>query len=517
MELQIESTIVKLREEYICDFEYLQALSTTTLYVEDVIIIPVQLKSENSLLTFITYIQKDYKDQKEEIEIELSILNYIDDIENLGQFLCWKYLDDFMIDTLRIAKKHDQKLLSLYDSKIDLVNQYTKTLSKLSNIQKYKSATKISPYISIHTDKFKDDINRLIGFELVYTPDMAIAGGLIAGLMNPSVFSNCSDVDIWLLNSKNPNETIQTILQNIKGKYVSILDESVLRIFIEDNNITINSIQIIHTQYETIEEILQNFDLDICKMAVCHNRLCLYYDGVRQIKQKVINIHYFFKHKVNRIIKYMKRGFYPIVFGNNFQLIPCCQESLNKNKLELHQTERTVQNFLDWICLVRPPIRRNNRRGTFIIKHNMVVDCTSITQMDINPNFSQYQNDNNYYDNNEYDEQCTETRWCKCYHCMGVIKIVQSGKFHMTNTHLYIDDICIPKCKYIKGNLDLPSQLTIENAMVFTKALNGKCRYFEVFHIVNSSLADYDELYNSFVCVDLTKNVEYGFPPEVLD
>lgn len=483
MEIYTETEKIIIPETHIDQFELLKTIKTTDIPTDKLTYVP-----NNNIKSLNIFLNAFLINDREITDIE--VLNNLNSIEETSNFLIWMNFSKFLVSTLKLIKNYDESELVQYFEYFenDLTNIYKK-ISTIDDINIIMETTNISPFLNINDttkcEEFKNKINNLINFKLNWTDDMIIAGGLVIGLLDEKYLKSESDLDIWLLNSDNENQTIKYILENMINRhdvnFVCIIDENIVRIFIEDDDAFIKHIQIINTKCTTPEEILFNFDFDVCKMGICKNHLCFNYSGLVQIKKTQMIVYNSQKNRLRRIKKYMERGFNPVYeysYDNTKPLIlsEFFYENI-MNQRSPNPSYRTIHEFVRWFKNLSK-IGSQKHKKELHVCNNFLPKNISLSYLTPNIKFSQYifvQNDAKYDDNiHEYTNSS--------------IEIIKNDKIIINNLNLFkINDLTKTNIKYYC------KKINYNNVTIVVKYNDQNvCDYFEIFHKITVNLNKYE-------------------------
>lgn len=283
--------------------ELLEIYNNTPMMKEEYLIIPFQMINQNVILYF---------ENIDTITTE-DILLYITDIHRLSDFLIWlewpkieeRIIHDISING--ITEQNANSINYLSDkTKIPLRLDSLKSLSK-HNIQisqeladLYTKETNLGVYYKIsNINKIKQKINTLLTFDLTWTDDMFIAGGLLVDILNNETKTDF-DINIYVTN--NNGGLFSHMLQNIPKPFYTKCNGR--RIEIRYSKIRI---QIILSYYNNPIDLMNTFDLDICKVAMTTNSMYIHNFGYYCIRNKCLTSDMI---RVTGLMKkYIARGF----------------------------------------------------------------------------------------------------------------------------------------------------------------------------------------------------------------
>lgn len=304
MEFRLNNYSLQINTDLLNECELIKLLSNTIMKVENYITIPDNIcNNDESLLYLQDFLENKYSND---------VLENLHDLIKMGEFLMWNKLNDFIKNLRNIEINFESNLFKFYiNNDYDINVKISIDEFKKINVdipfkvfQNFYESTNIEPYMiqNKNVSKYHNIINDYIGFELVWFNDMYIAGGILGGIINSDLFYKYSDIDIWLLNDCDKN--INQILQNIKPPYFTICDRAILRIILPFSKI--KSIQIIKVNNKNILDLLENFDMDVCRLAIGKDNLYFNYNGYMGIKNKIAKG---FSLKLKRYHKYLEKGY----------------------------------------------------------------------------------------------------------------------------------------------------------------------------------------------------------------
>lgn len=314
------------------------------------LLVNLDLHNENSLFYF-----KQFLDGK----ITTQLLNNIDDFLTLTDILA------FDINKL-------QNLLKDYDIEYDKCNNfflhyisndlyikltpeifnYIKILTKSIPMKVFNNfyfTNNISPHI-IYNNVFKNKINDILGFNLVYTKNIYLTGNFIFKLINCNIDIRTYEFYIWIYDFVD----IKLLFKNITKPFIVIIENDIISKIILSNNIVLKIIKIYKCD---IFKFLSCFDTDICKIVVTYNYVYLDYIGYYGIINKTA--HTISKNK-NYIAKYISYGFnvydydnnkYNYIYNNDFIINiqeQLCSENINIDNIEQLLSKKYNNNY-SWI------------------------------------------------------------------------------------------------------------------------------------------------------------------------
>ena len=137
-----------------------------------------------------------------------------------------------------------------------------------------------------------------------------IAGGCLAGLIDSAFSKNINDVDIFIVNSKYQEEIFFFFERTLKAKKIFKCPNNELTTYVFGG-----------VKYQVIadpklirsspEDLINEFDFTTCQLALFKRYLITTKQAIRDIKNRVLNIHKITYPiaTMNRIYKYKRKGF----------------------------------------------------------------------------------------------------------------------------------------------------------------------------------------------------------------
>jgi hypothetical protein len=178
-------------------------------------------------------------------------------------------------------------------------------------------------------------------------PDILVAGGIISNIFTLNECYITSDYDVFLLTQDN-NRALE-IVNIIYEKMNTLKHTHILK---TKNTITLYNtkyeIQIITKLYDSIFDVLNNFDLDSCCVGYSNGNLYALPRFIRSLAYcgNILNPEKYSSSYFYRLKKYMKRGFSVYIPGLDKKDINYNNENFIVKKLKEKNTE-SCSDYLD--------------------------------------------------------------------------------------------------------------------------------------------------------------------------
>lgn len=325
------------------DLEYINLLTNfygNNTEIETINIdLPFYLSSEINIVHFMNIIQNidcDYDDIYDDIydiimisdflnwkkfsfwiEKLLNNENFIKKInennEKYKNFLEWLFVSDYFENFIKNLTNYDiySSIVNDDDIKIIINNNNTQICKnkKIDNVIKICKLFNIEVYHQTNNNEIiyflQNKINYYLGFELPFSEKFMIAGGSLIACLDESTVTELTDVDIWILE-KDKN-VIHEIFEKLNGskKYYTIISNNFIRIILQDSKI--KQMQIMISKEKSFFDIINIFDMNVCKMYLSANKFIFNIEGLLSVYTKKICTKKTIQNW--RIVKYMLKGF----------------------------------------------------------------------------------------------------------------------------------------------------------------------------------------------------------------
>lgn len=121
------------------------------------------------------------------------------------------------------------------------------------------------------------------------------------------------DIDVWFTSSESLEEMKASLFSQIKFKHCNIIFQSdnADTIELELDDITYR-VQLIKKYYNTIDELLERFDISVCKVATDGNSWILGKDFAQDLRHRRLRVTAHHPKILRRVMKYWTYGFEPM-------------------------------------------------------------------------------------------------------------------------------------------------------------------------------------------------------------
>lgn len=265
-------------------------------------------------------------------------------------------------------------------SELDLVNKkFNSKESKVNHLSYYDNGDQYHKVNSL--DKFTLDVEDKYNLARKFkNGGSCIAGGSVCRqvFMLPE-----ADIDVffWGLDEEDVLELIKILCEDKEIKYSYRTENSIS--IITNKSLTI---QFILTTFETEYDIIENFDLDSSCGLISHDKNCYVSERGKRAYETRSNMLTPGKHKYyNRILKYLKLGFYFIVPNINLKLVR-----------ETNELPKYLNNIFKVILIknhsieTRPHIHVNIDYSNYSINFNDTDRCPEIISNILSTNIKGY-------------------------------------------------------------------------------------------------------------------------------
>jgi hypothetical protein len=214
--------------------------------------------------------------------------------------------------------------------------------------------------------------------------DLAIAGGYLTGeIVNNKMWED-SDVDFFFIGTeKVTKEKVKEIVD-----YIIQLKQSTdkMSYYITENAVTVScknyKIQIILKQYNTIDNLLNSFDINCCKIALYKNR---FYSSLGAINSLIWKTNVITKdtkwssQTTKRYLKYLNRGFSIKVLDGPEDIVTKIRENIeNIYMVKLNMFYYKISNKI--VYGVYDLVLCNKQYLYFRMISTLQIDCTELIE-----------------------------------------------------------------------------------------------------------------------------------------
>lgn len=236
-------------------------------------------------------------------------------------------------------------------------------------------------------------------------PDIIVAGGIISNIFTLNECYSCSDYDVFLL-TQDRERALEIV--NILYKRLSALKPT--HILKTKNTITLYNlnyeVQIITKLYDSIIDVLCNFDLDSCCVGYSNGNLYALPRFIRSLAYcgNIIDPEKYSSSYFYRLKKYMKRGFSVYIPGLDKKDINYNGDNIIIKKLKEKNTD-SCSDYLDTNISFIKNKNYNDIIETLKIYHKRgkildiidVPDIKSLVNIDNESKNTQKDDENNVY------------------------------------------------------------------------------------------------------------------------